>query len=113
MKKLLHFITASILLCSGLRAQTYTETTIIQGLDSPVAFDVAPDGRYFITLKGGWSLPTTNAKIVVYDAAGTLIGTFYDLSDSVDCDFERGLLGITLAPDFSTSHNLYVYYNYN
>lgn len=112
MKKLLSFISLILLAFSGLRAQTYTQTTIVSGLDSPVAFDIAPDGRFFITLKGGWSYPGSNAKIVVYSAAGNLIGTFYDLTDSVDADFERGLLGITLAPDFATSHYVYAYYVY-
>jgi len=97
----------------SVQAQSYTQTTVVTGMDSPVAFDIAPDGRFFCTLKGGWALPTSNAKVVVYDATGTLVGTFYDLTDSVDADFERGLLGITLAPDFATSHYVYVYYNYN
>ncbi|MCW3103884.1 MAG: hypothetical protein JWO09_2324 [Bacteroidetes bacterium] len=90
---------------------TYFQQTIVTGLAYPVDFDWAPDGRYFITLKGGNSTGScSNGKILVYSAAGALIGTFYDLTDSVNCDFERGLLGIALDPAFATNHYVYVYY---
>ncbi|MES2514001.1 MAG: PQQ-dependent sugar dehydrogenase, partial [Bacteroidota bacterium] len=35
-----------------------------------------------------------------------------DLSDSTNSDFERGVLGISLDPDFATNHHVYVYYNH-
>jgi hypothetical protein len=35
-----------------------------------------------------------------------------DLTDSVDADFERGLLGIAIDPNFTVNHYVYVYYNY-
>lgn len=93
-------------------AQTYTITTPVTGLYYPVAFDFAPDGRYFITLKGDDGGPNTNAKVVVYSAAGTLIGNFYNFTDSTVSNFERGVLGITLDPDFANNHYVYVYYNH-
>ena len=109
----------SILLISAITfkvtAQTlpagFVKTTMVTGLNYPVAFDFAPDGRYFITQKGGNSAGScANGKILVYSPAGALIGTFYDLTDSVNCDFERGLLGICLDPNFATNHYVYVYY---
>lgn len=97
-----------------MHAQTYTSTAYLSStMQYPVAFDIAPDGRFFCTQKGGNSLPTANAQIKVYAASGTYIGIFYDLSDSVNCDFERGLLGICVDPDFANNHYVYVYYNYN
>lgn len=113
MKKLITLIAATFLLASGIASQTYTQTTIVSGLNNPVAFDIAPDGRFFVTYKGGYALPTVDATIRLFDSAGNPLGIFYDLTDSVNADFERGLLGITLDPDYTTNHYVYVYYNYN
>lgn len=103
-------------LFSGLhaKAQTYTTTTLISSMQYPVAFDIAPDGRFFCTWKGDQATPASpgTAVIKTYTSSGTLIGTFYDLSDSVNGDFERGLLGITLDPDFTSNGYVYVYYNH-
>ncbi len=98
----------------AIHAQTYTTTTVFSGLQMSVAFDIASDGRFFCTQKGDGGTPASpgTATIVVYNSAGVLIGTFYDLSDSVNSDFERGLLGITLDPDFDNNHYVYVYYNH-
>lgn len=91
----------------------FTTTPIISGLQYPVAFDWMPNGNYLITLKGGSGFPATNAKIQVYSSAGVFLNTFYDLTDSVNADFERGLLGICVDPNFATNHYVYAYYNHN
>ena len=95
-----------------LLAQTppYTKTTIVTGLTYPVAFDFLPNGDYLITQKGGNSNPALNAQIKYYNSAGTYVGVFYDLTDSVDADFERGLLGICIDANYSINHYVYVYY---
>ncbi|CAN5388093.1 hypothetical protein BH09BAC5_BH09BAC5_24880 [soil metagenome] len=90
--------------------QVYTTTNICTGLTYPVAFDFSGDGRIFITQKGGTSGPATTAKIKTFSLAGAFIADFYDLSDSVNADFERGLLGINVDPDFLNNHYVYVYY---
>jgi glucose/arabinose dehydrogenase len=97
-----------------MRAQGYTTTTAVTALQYPVAFEVAPDGRFFITEKGngGTSNPGQKSRVQVYSAAGALIGTFYDLSDSTNSDGERGVLGISLDPSFATNHYVYIYYNH-
>ncbi len=99
---------------SSLLAQVYTTTNICTGLQYSVAFDFTGDGRIFLTQKGDGSIPSVpgSAIIKAYTNAGTLLGTFYDLSDSVNSDFERGLLGIACDPDFATNHFVYVYYNH-
>lgn len=101
---LLLFITSSV------QAQTYWQSTIISGLNRPVAFDFAPDGRIFLTLKGEITGPATDARILVYSSTGNFISTFYDLTDSTDGDFERGLIGIALDPDFVNNHFVYAFY---
>ncbi|MBI3509165.1 MAG: PQQ-dependent sugar dehydrogenase [Bacteroidetes bacterium] len=95
-----------------LRAQVYTTTTLISSLQNPVAFAISPDNRIFLTQKGDGSIPAVagSATIRVYTLTGTFLSTFYDLSDSVNSDFERGLLGIALDPSFTTNHYVYVYY---
>ncbi len=117
MKKHLLFIIALALCLHVARTTaqtlpaTYTQTTVVSGLQYPVDFDWAPDGRYFVTQKGGTTSGScANAKILVYSAAGTLLSTFCDLTDSVNCDGERGVLGIAIDPNFATNHYVYVYY---
>lgn len=109
MKTRLSLLLALFTVCFA-QAQTYTQTTIVTGLTYPVAFDVLPNGNYLVTQKGGNSNPATNAQIKVFSPSGTYIGVFYDLSDSVDADFERGLLGICVDPNFSTNKYVYAYY---
>lgn len=114
MKKLIPFIAAAFLSVNGLNAQ-YTTTTLCTGLQMPVAFDIAPDdARFFITQKGDGNTPASagTATIRVYNSAGTFLNTFYDLSDSVNSDFERGLLGITFDPNYVSNKYVYVYYNH-
>lgn len=99
-----------LLFATNCPAQTFWTTAVIANLDRPVAFDFAPDGRIFVTLKGGITGPATTAQVKVYDSNYNYLGIFYDLSDSTDADFERGLIGIALDPDFATSHYVYCYY---
>lgn len=102
-----------VLLNFSIFAQSYVQSTIVSGLNYPVAFDIAPDGRFFATQKGGNSGMAVDAYIKVYSPTGTFLANFYDLSDSCNSDFERGLLGIELDPDFANNHYVYVYYNHN
>ena len=95
-----------LLTFSNLYSQTiptgFVKTNVITGLQYPVHFDVSADQRYFITQKGGnVGGSCANGKILVYSNSGALLSTFYDLTDSVQCDFERGLLGLALDPSFS------------
>lgn len=112
MTKTLLFI-AALFTFTSVFSQSYTSTTIVSGLSNPVAFDVASDGRFFITQKGGVSGMATDAFIKVYSSTGTFLANFYDLSDSCNSDFERGLLGIELDPDFANNNYVYAYYNHN
>lgn len=111
--KELYYILFVLISSSVLNAQSFTSTTTITDLKYPVAFDVATDGRTFITEKGDGS-NTTNQKsrILIYSNTNSLIGTFYELSDSTNSSDERGVLGIALDPDFATNHYVYVYYNH-
>src|SRR3954466_7140529 len=75
----------------------FTETRVASGLASPTAMAIAPDGRVFVSEKGG-------ALRVVKNNA--LLSQPF-LTVSVNTQSERGLLGIAFDPDFTS--NRYVY----
>lgn len=72
----------------------------ITGLNSATAFAQAADGRIFVAQQGG-------ALRVV--KAGVLLPTPM-LSVTVDSNGERGLIGVTLHPNFANNGFVYVYY---
>lgn len=113
MKKIL-LACIGVISCVGLIAQTlpgtYTMTSVVSGLLYPSDFDWLPDGRYIVTQKGGTATNATSALIRIFQANGTLIGTFYNLSDSVASNGELGLHGIAVDPDFNNNHYIYAYY---
>lgn len=78
----------------------FTETRVAAGLASPTAMAIAPDGRIFVTEKGG-------ALRVVKNNA--LLPTPF-LNVSVNTASERGLLGIAFDPDFASNRYVYIYY---
>lgn len=116
MKKLILSISFFMLAVLGVNAQTlpatYTATNVVTNIRYACDFDWLPDGRYIATQKGDNAFPATNAFIKIYSASGVLLGTYYDLTDSVDSDFERGLLGIAVDPNFTTNGYIYAYYDY-
>lgn len=71
------------------------------GLANPVRMAFAPDGRLFFN-----ELATGNVRVVAAD--GTLVATPV-ANVPVLVGSHYGLLGLALAPDFATSHALYVY----
>jgi glucose/arabinose dehydrogenase len=80
----------------------FTETQLASGLTTPTAMDVAPDGRLFFVTQAG--------QVRVIENDQLLPTPFVDLSTQTDGAGERGMLGIALAPDFTTSRHVYVYY---
>ncbi|MDQ3046422.1 MAG: PQQ-dependent sugar dehydrogenase [Bacteroidota bacterium] len=106
------FIFSALLVNSQTLPASYTNTNVVTGIRYPADFDWTPDGRYIVTQKGDNSFPAANAFIKIYSSTGVSLGTFFDLTDSVDSDFERGLLGIAVDPDFAVNHYVYAYYNY-
>src|SRR4051812_2784240 len=78
----------------------FSDSIFASGLDRPVAIDVAPDGRAFVTEQRG-------TVRVVRDGA-LLPAPFVQLD--VASGGERGVDGITLDPQFETNHFVYVFY---
>jgi glucose/arabinose dehydrogenase len=78
----------------------FTEATVVMGLSSPTAMQIAPDGRIFICQQGG--------KLRVVKNGALLPTEFVNLT--VDSSGERGLLGVAFDPAFASNHFVYVYY---
>jgi glucose/arabinose dehydrogenase len=86
---------------------SFTRETLFGGLTQPTAFEWTPGGEYlFVAQKDG---------IVRVARNGVLQSTFaIDIREQVNrgVDFDRGLLGLTVHPDFFTG-NPYVYLLYS
>lgn len=77
-----------------------TVPVITNGLNSPTAFEILPDGRIFILEKEG--------LVKIYKNGQLLPQPFMQVE--VDSDLERGLLGIAVDPNFHLNHFVYFYY---
>ena len=74
--------------------------TVVDNLNFPVSMAFDPDGRLFVTEKDG------QLRVIVDD---TLVAE-PALTLSVNSVGERGLLGVTLHPNFSQNGWIYLYY---
>ncbi|SHH96672.1 Por secretion system C-terminal sorting domain-containing protein [Chryseolinea serpens] len=93
-----------LLPAAAVYAQTYptdfAQVLVANGISNPTAMTFAPDGRIFVAQQSG-------ALRVIKNGA-LLAAPFITLS--VNDDGERGLIGVTLDPDFDTNHYLYLYH---
>ncbi len=84
----------------------FQETTVFSGLTQPTAVRFAADGRVFVAEKSG--------LIKVFSNLSASTSTiFADLRTNVHNFWDRGLLGLALAPNFPTSPYVYVLYSYD
>ena len=82
----------------------FQETTVISGLTAPTVVRFASDGRVFVAEKSG--------IIKVFDSLSDTSPTvFADLRTNVHDFWDRGLLGMALAPNFPTDPFVYVLYS--
>ena len=82
----------------------FSLTKIVDGLNVPTSAKFSPDGRIFVAEKGGVVKVIKNGQV--------LAEPFYvvpNVNDYVD----RGLLGLTLDPDFSLNGYVYLLYTYD
>ncbi|MDP9228413.1 MAG: PQQ-dependent sugar dehydrogenase, partial [Actinomycetota bacterium] len=81
----------------------FQESTAFSGLANPTAISFAPDGRIFVGEKSG--------LIKVFDGLGdSTPTTVADLRTEVHNFWDRGLLGMTLDPQFPTQPYIYALY---
>ena len=84
----------------------FSETVVFSGLTNPTALRFSPDGRVFVAEKRG--------VIKVFDSlTDTTPDVFADLNANVHNFWDRGLLGMTLDPEFPANPYVYVLYTYD
>ena len=84
----------------------YQETVVFSGLVNPTVVRFSSDGRVFVAEKSG--------LIKVFDGlTDTTPTVFADLRTNVHNFWDRGLLGMALAPSFPTDPCVYVLYTYD
>jgi glucose/arabinose dehydrogenase len=84
----------------------FQESVVFGGLTNPTAVRFASDGRVFVAEKSG--------LIKVFDSlTDPTPATFADLNVNVYNFWDRGLLGMTLAPNFPSDPYVYVLYTYD
>jgi len=78
--------------------------TVVDGLEMPLALEFAPRAnRRYVADRGG--------RIFVHESDGLRDEPFLDLRDTVRTGGERGLLGMTLHPDFAENRRLFVHFS--
>jgi glucose/arabinose dehydrogenase/PKD repeat protein len=84
----------------------FQEEIVFSGLTQPTAVRFSPDGRVFVAEKSGY--------IKVFDnLSDTTPTVFADLRTQVHNFWDRGLLGLALAPNFPTDPWVYVLYTFD
>ncbi|MGL4552897.1 MAG: PQQ-dependent sugar dehydrogenase [Gemmataceae bacterium] len=93
----------------------FSEAAVATGLSAPTAMELSPQGKLFIAEQAGtmevWQGGTRLQSNFFADALLTAYNPATD-SGRIDRRGERGLLGVTFAPDFATTRHVFVYYTY-
>jgi glucose/arabinose dehydrogenase len=84
----------------------FQESVVFSGLSNPTVVRFSPDGRVFVAEKSG--------VIKVFDSlSDPTPDVFADLNANVHNFWDRGLLGMALAPNFPADPYVYVLYAYD
>jgi uncharacterized repeat protein (TIGR03806 family) len=78
----------------------FVETVVASGLNGATAMDVAPDGRVFVCEQAGALRVVKNDQLLAEPFVALKVDGFW----------ERGLIGVTLDPDFPKNGYVYVCY---
>src|SRR5262245_52614795 len=81
----------------------YQVSTVVSGLSQPTTMAFLGPGDLFVLEKA-----TGNVKRVRFGSGAPTVDVVLTLA--VNGNSESGLLGIALAPDFATSHDVFIYY---
>jgi glucose/arabinose dehydrogenase len=80
----------------------FVDEAVATGFALPVAFSELPDGRILVAEKAGVIRLVKDGELQAQP--------FLDLRSRVNDYWDRGLLGITTAPDFASTGFVYLYY---
>jgi len=86
-------------------APQFTHVRIATGLAHPTAFTIAKDGRIFIAEQAGRVRVIENGQLLSEPVLSISVNQAGPQGFS-----ERGLIGITLDPDFATNNYMYIFY---
>jgi glucose/arabinose dehydrogenase len=88
---------------------SFTREAVITGLTTPTAMEWTPDGKYMFIAEQQGLVRIANTTTNQIQAA-----PFIDLRDAVNGDRDRGLLSLTLDPQFSAGRPyVYLLYTYD
>jgi glucose/arabinose dehydrogenase len=79
----------------------FTDSAVMS-VSAPTDIAFLPDGKMLVTSQGGR----------LYMRSGSTTTLLRDLSGSICADFERGLLGVTADPSFTSNGYIYLFYTY-
>jgi glucose/arabinose dehydrogenase len=80
---------------------------LVTNVSGSTALAFTPDGRLLITQQSGQLRVFQNGSLVANSALDLTA------ANRICSDFERGLLGVAVDPNFSTNHSIYLYYTFN
>jgi glucose/arabinose dehydrogenase len=83
----------------------FTHVRVATGLINPTAFTIAKDGRIFVCEQTGKVRVIENGQLLSEPALSITVNT-----SGPEGYTERGLLGITLDPDFENNNYFYIFY---
>src|SRR5262249_5321717 len=83
----------------------FVEDVVADNLPFATGMAFAPDGRMFITLKGG--------VVRAYQNGALLPTPFLDITSQVANSNDRGLLGVAVHPDFPRTPYVYLLFTWN
>ncbi|HEX2738942.1 MAG TPA: PQQ-dependent sugar dehydrogenase [Rubrobacter sp.] len=91
---------------TGTLPSGFQEEEVFSGLTNPTNVEFSQDGRVFVAEKSG--------LIKVFDGlSDTTPTTFADLRTKIHNFWDRGLLGLALAPNFPSDPHVYVLYTHD
>lgn len=99
--RILLLITLYVYLSVSGTAQYIIETPVTN-LYRPVDFAFMPNGNVIVTHK--------ESSVRIYTMSNNMVSIFWTFTDSLNYNFERGVEGVCLDPNFATNHYVYVYY---
>lgn len=92
-------------------ANRFTKVVLAEKLNEPMEMTFLPDGRIlWIERKGVIKLMNPDTRAIT-DVGSIPVSTKYTTKDGKKSEAEDGLLGITVDPDFTKNHWLYLYYS--
>jgi glucose/arabinose dehydrogenase len=78
--------------------------TLVASVGIPTALAFAPGNRMVITTQGG--------TVRIYQNGALLATPALNITSKVCSDFERGLLGVAIDPNFASNNRVYLYYTF-